>query len=114
MRAIASLKKPADSLAADPEIAKTAALLPSGAQWVGYFSPSGAVAFAKSAIDALGEEAGFGKPNIPDFPTSVPIGVAAKATPGQLQIETVVPSSVLDAIGKYVGLLQSAEHPEVP
>ncbi len=114
MRAIAAMKKPSDSLASDAEIAKTAALLPAGAQWVGYFNPSGAVAFAKSFIDAMIGETGFNKPNIPDFPASLPIGIAAKATPGQLQVETVVPSSVLDAVGKYVGLVQSAEHPEVP
>ena len=114
MRAIASLKKPADGLAADAEIAKTTALLLSDAQWVGYFSPSGAVAFAKSFIDALGEDTGFGKPNIPDFPATQPIGVAAKAKPGQLQIEIVVPSSVLDAIGKFVEQIQGEQHPEVP
>jgi hypothetical protein len=112
MRAIASLKKPADSLASDPEIAKTAALLPAGAQWVGYVSPIGAVAFAKSIVAAMNEE-GF-KPGIPDFPASQPIGVAVQATAGQLQIETVVPSSVLDAIGKFVGLMEAEEHPEVP
>jgi hypothetical protein len=114
MRAIASLKKPADGLATDPEIAKTAALLPTGAQWIGYFSPSGAVAFVKSVLDTLGDDAGFAKPNVPDFPASPPIGVAAKATPGQLEIETVVPSPVLDAIGKYIEQVQGAEHPEVP
>jgi len=113
MRAIAALKRPADSLAADPDIAKTAAMLPAGAQWVGYFNPSGAVAFAKSIVDAMFDEGGF-KPSIPDFPASPPIGIAGKATPGELQIETVVPTAVLDAIGKYGGLVRSAEHPEVP
>ncbi len=115
MRAIASMKKPADSLAADAEIAKTAALLPADAQWVGYFSPGGAVAFVKAVVESIGAEGGFGnKPNIPDFPASQPIGLAAKAKPGQLQIEVIVPSTVLDAIGKYVEQVQGAEHPEVP
>ena len=106
MRAIAALKQPADSLTADPEVAKTAAMLPAGSPWVGYFSPSGAVAFAKWVVNAMSEEGGY-KPNIPDFPASPPIGIAAKGLPGQLQIEAVVSPAVLEAIGKYVGLVQS-------
>jgi hypothetical protein len=113
MQAIAAAKHPKDSLASDPGIAKAAALLPAGAQWTGYFSPSGAVAFAKWCIDTLAGE-GEQRPNIPDFPASPPIAVAAKALPGELQIEAIVPSAVLEAIGKYVGIVQSAEHPEVP
>ena len=70
------------------------------------------MALVKSIVDTINEE-GF-KSNIPDFPTSQPIGVAATATADQLQIETVVPSSVLDAIGKFVGLMEAEEHPEVP
>jgi hypothetical protein len=112
-RAIAAAKNSSDNLTADPEIVKTAALLPAGAQWVAYFNPNGAVAFAKWIVDAMTDEGGA-KPNIPDFPAVPPIGIAAKAIPGELQVETVVPSAVLDAIGKYVGLVRSAEHPEVP
>jgi hypothetical protein len=112
-RAIAAAKKPSEGLASDAEIAKTAAMLPTGAQWVGYFNPSGAVAFAKGMVDAMSEEGGF-KPNIPEFPASPPIGIAVKTLPGELQTETVVPSAVLDAIGKYVGTIKSTEHPEVP
>ena len=54
------------------------------------------------------------KPNIPEFPACPPIGIAVKAVPNELQTETVVSSAVLEAIGKYVGIVQSAEHPEVP
>jgi hypothetical protein len=113
LRAIAALKKPAEGLASDADLAKVAAMLPAGAQWVGYISPSGAVALAKWGVDSLVPE-GVDKPNIPDFPTSPPIGAAVKAVPDQLQVEVVVPSAVLDAIGKFVGLVEGAEHPEVP
>jgi hypothetical protein len=112
-RAIAALKQPADALAADSDVAQTAAMLPADAQWVGYFSPSGAVAFAKWIVTTMTPEGGF-RPNIPDFPASPPIGLAAKALPGELQTEAVLPPSVVEAIGKYVGLVRSAEHPEVP
>jgi hypothetical protein len=115
MRAIAALKQPADSLAADADIAKTAKMLPAGSQWVGYVSPSGSVAFAKWVVDTMTPEAAYGsKPNIPEFPACPPIGVAVKALPNELQTEAVATSAVLEAIGKYVGIVQSAEHPEVP
>ena len=66
-------------------------------------------------IESIGAEGGFGnKPNIPDFPASQPIGISAKAKPGQLQIEMIVPASVLDAIGKFFEQVHGAEHPEVP
>ena len=41
MRAIASLKQPADGLAGDADLVKVAAMLPAGSQWAGYVSPSG-------------------------------------------------------------------------
>ena len=56
MRAIAALKQPAEGLAADADVVKTAAMLPAGAQWVGYVSPSGAVAFVKWIIDTMTPE----------------------------------------------------------
>jgi hypothetical protein len=113
LRVIAALKQPADGLMSDADVVKTAALLPSGSQWVGFLSPSGAVAFAKWVVDTVAPEEAE-KPSIPEFPASPPIGVAVKAVPGELQVEAVASSAVLEAIGKYVGLVQSDEHPEVP
>jgi hypothetical protein len=113
LRVIAALKQPADSLASDADVVKTAALLPSGGQWSGYLSPSGAVGFVKWIIETVVPE-GDGRPTIPDFPASPPIGAVVKAVPGQLQAEAVVSSAVLEAIGQYVGLVQSTAHPEVP
>ena len=115
MRAIAALKQPSEALAGDADVAKVAAMLPAGSQWVGYVSPSGAVAFVKWVVDTMMPEASYGyKPNIPDFPASPPIGIAVKAMPGELQTETIITTAVLEAIGKYVAIVQSAEHPEVP
>ena len=113
LRTIAALKQPANGLATDPELLKTAKLLPTDAPWVGYVSPSGSVAFFKRMMDTMMPE-GMPRPNIPDFPASPPIGVAVKALPGELQAEIVVPSAMLDAIGKYVGMVQNEQHPEIP
>jgi hypothetical protein len=113
LRVIAALKQPAESLATDADVVKTAALLPSGGQWSGYLSPNGAVGFVKWIIETMIPE-GDGRPTIPDFPASPPIGAVVKAVPGQLQAEAVVSPAVLEAIGQYVGLVQSTAHPEVP
>jgi hypothetical protein len=113
LKAIASLKQSGGGLASDAEIAKTAALLPADAQWIGYVSPSRAVAFYRSMRETAADVRDFHS-NGPEFPRSQPIGVAAKATAGELQVEAVVPSSVLDAIGKYIAPTVDAEHSEAP
>ena len=58
-KAIAAARNPPASLGADAGIAKTAALLPQGSQWVGYINPKGVVDFgvriAKMVMPAPGE-----------------------------------------------------------
>jgi len=99
-RCLEAVRNPKASLSADPGVAKTDALLPDGALWVGYWSPSGTVAFTRrmmSMFDRAAEE-GF---KLPDFPETPPIGFAAKLASGELQTDMVVPSSVLEAAGRY-------------
>ena len=96
------LVKDADGgLAGDPDVAQTAALLPAGAQWIGYWSPKGTIELANRLIPAMA-------PNpedvfkLPEFSETPPIGLAAKAAEGELMSHMAVPAPVVKAIGQYV------------
>lgn len=95
-------------LAADPAVAKTAAMLPSGAQWVGYISPKGMIDFIKRVIPAVTPE-GQTAPKIPNFPETPPIGFAVKAAPGSVRSHTVVPAAVLKGIGGFVAEIRKKQ-----
>jgi hypothetical protein len=110
LRVIEAIKQPAEALASDPGIVEMSKLLPADAQWTGYVSPAGCVAFVKWIVETTVSEGQF-KPNIPDFPASPPIGVAVKAVSGEVQTEAIVPAAVLDAVGKYVGIVQNEGQP---
>jgi hypothetical protein len=88
-------------LGGDPEVAKTAAMLPSGAQWVGYISPKGTIDYIKRVIPLFAPEGKAG-PELPEFPETPPIGFAIKTTPDGLRSHTVVPAEVLKAVGGFV------------
>jgi len=92
-------------LAGDPELAKTAAMLPSGAQWVGYISPKGTIDFVKRVIPAFTPE-GKTPPKLPECPETPPIGFAVKTAPDGLRSHTVVPAEVLKALGGLVAELR--------
>ena len=103
-RGIEHVRSGAAGLEADPEVAKTRALLPSGAQWAAYASPQGLVQWADTLLrQALPAEMKF---KLPPFPPSDPVGMAAKVSASRLDAEIVLPESVLTGIGQYVGLVQ--------
>ena len=115
-----TLKDPEKSLANDKQLAKTAARLPRGSQWVGYVSPRGSVAFAnrtmvvmnKALLDQFEadgvviENRPKAIPSIPEFPESPPVGFSMKIVKGRLQADMVVPDAVIRAIGKYTAKLR--------
>jgi len=104
-RCLRAVKRPKAALVADEGVAATAALLPSGAPVVGYWSPQGTVAFLNQAISlfAPDEES---RPALPDFPATPPIGLAATISADEVQTHVVIPGEVLKAIAAYVGEVQ--------
>ncbi len=93
-------KKPKTGLAADPSVAKTAAMLPADSQWVIFISPKGAIEFANNmaATFAPGGPAAM----IPAFPQTPPVGISANSSMSKLDVDLVVPASLLKAIGGYI------------
>jgi hypothetical protein len=99
-KAIASVRNPTASLSADAGIAKTAPLLPQGAQWVGYINPKGVVDFGvRIARLVMPDAAGF---ELPPFPETQPVGFAIKATKEGLETDLVLPSTVIESVYAYV------------
>jgi hypothetical protein len=104
------IEQPASGIAAEPEVAKTLALLPSGAQLVACISPQGCVSLASRVI-AFVVPVAVALPQIPPFPATQPIGLAAEVSAGQLQIELVVPAAVVEAVGNYAAAMRHKAQP---
>jgi hypothetical protein len=102
-RGVAHVRSGAAGLETDATIAKTAKLLPEGAQWVLYVSPQGIVQWADLFIKSMAAQMEI---KIPPFPSSDPIGLAARASPAGLDAEIVLPDNVLVGIGQYIGMIQ--------
>jgi hypothetical protein len=102
-RGVAHVRSGAPGLEADPSIAKTAALLPEGAQWVVYVSPQGIVQWVDLFLKGVAAQMEI---KIPPFPPSDPIGLAARVAPAGLDAEIALPDSVLAGIGQYIGMIQ--------
>lgn len=107
-RCLEAVRNPQRSLSADRGVAKTDALLPDDAPWVGYWSPGGTVAFAQRMM-SLFDPAGEGGFKLPDFPETPPVGFAAKLESGELQTDLIVPAAVLKAAGQYVAKIQAMQ-----
>lgn len=104
-RCLRAVNRPQAALLADEGVAATAALLPSGAPLVGYWSPKGTVEFLNQAISLFAppERTGF---TLPDFPETPPVGMATTISPDEVETHVVIPGEVLKAIGGYVGEVQ--------
>jgi hypothetical protein len=112
-RAIEAIRQGKSGLAGDAEVAKIAALLPSGATADAYLSPTQAIAFfqrlVKGVVDAQiphGARGDFQVPLIydlkfPAFPQTPPLGFAVTTAANELQTCLVVPAEVLQAVGPY-------------
>ncbi len=103
-RAVAHVRAAAQGLEVNPEIAKTTALLPAGAQWAAYVSPQGLLQWVDALLrDILPPESNF---RIPSFPATEPIGLAARVSEAGLDAEIVLPDNVVAGIGQFVGTVQ--------
>jgi hypothetical protein len=99
---MASLKQNPAGLAAESDVSKTAAMLPTEAPLVVYISPQGAIDFMKRTMAAILPPGMAERVNIPDFPATPPLGFAVKTAPNEVQTTLVVPVEVFQAIGKYI------------
>jgi hypothetical protein len=94
------MAKDADSqLSRDPSIVKAAAALPSGAQWIAFWSPQGTVEFVANMITKIKPEVGA---KIPEFPQTTPVAFAERLSPEAVDIDVVVPADVLKAIPEFI------------
>jgi hypothetical protein len=91
----------------DPLISETAALLPEGAQWVGFLSPAGMLEFVRKTMSTIVPQGR--QITIPDFPESPPLGFAVKLSSTALDTDFVIPHSVLKATGNYVQKVRNAQ-----
>lgn len=89
-------------LLADAGVMQVSKALPSGSQWVIYLSPQGATEFADRTIKAV-----LPIPiQVPQFPATPPIGIAARVNAEGFEMHTVVPAGVLDNARNFVDQLK--------
>jgi hypothetical protein len=97
------LKQPKKSLAEDSDVAVTAAMLPTHAQWVAYLSPNGYMQLTLRIMTAtmknFPQAMAF---TLPQFPKSPPIGFAVQAAPTEVQAQIAVPAPLVEAFGQYI------------
>jgi len=100
-RSIEAAKGSVPALAADEGVAKTTALLPPDAPWVGYWSLPGTVKFVNQAISLFVPE-GEDRFQLPEFPATPPVGLSVATSPNEVETCLVVPAEAIKAIGTYV------------
>lgn len=92
-------------LSGDAGVAKVAAVLPSGSQFVAYVSLSGVAEVAPQfATTVPGGRAAA----IPDLPDCPPLGIAAKVSPSGIEGHLIVTAETLRAIGDVVAKARGA------
>ena len=95
-------KKP--GLSAEADVAKVAAKLPAGSQFIGYMSIGG---MAKTGKQIMAAVPGVPAAMVPDFPDSPPFGSAAKFAPGGVEGHFVVTAETLRTIGDVVAKIRA-------
>jgi len=106
--AVRAVKQGRSGLASDPGVAKTAALLPAGAPWIGFWSPRGTIEFVKQTLPVFAPPGAKVDLKIPEFPKTPPIGFALTTGPNELVGHMVVPVEVFRAVGQYAPKVKSA------
>ncbi len=85
-------------LAADPDIVKTASLLPKGAQWAFYVNPKGMRDLVHGAIKAFSPM----PIEVPAFAKTPPVGFAVKLAETGLEFHAVLPAAVQEELGAFI------------
>lgn len=101
--AIKLLKSGGANLAGEKGLAQTAKLLPPTACATGFVSFNGSLECAKWVISATGSPLAAVLPELPDMP---PLGLAAWTSPGNLDVQLVVPAEVIKGIAETAAKLR--------
>ena len=107
--AIKFYKSHEPGLAADPDVAKVAARLQPGSQFVAYFNLSGITQAMRQVSTMLPN---FPAVNLPDLAPSPPLGIAAKVSATGVEGHLVITADTLRAVGDMIAKFhQSMIHP---
>jgi hypothetical protein len=97
-RGLQAARAAGGGLSADEQTGKAASLLPTTAQWVGYLSPAGTIAFGQQMLGQLAPPAAG---QMPEFPLSPPLGFSAQLKPGELNSHLAVPLPTMQAAVEF-------------
>ncbi len=100
--ALKAIREGKPQLMDEAGVAKTAAMLPAGAQWVGFLSPRGAAAFVSRMVKTVAPPGAQGVPEIPEFPEMPPIGFGVQLSPSGLDTDLAVPAAVLEKASETI------------
>jgi len=106
VQTLKAVQEGAAQFSEDPNVAKTAKMLLPGSQWIGFWSPEGTLEFAATMIATMAPNAPI---DIPEFPSSVPLGFAVKMSPGVVDTDMVIPADVLGAIPEFVEAIKAMD-----
>jgi len=99
--AVKAIREGKPQLMDEAGVAKTAAMLPQGAQWLGFLSPRGAAAFVSRMVKTV-TPPGAQVPGIPEFPETSPIGFGVQLSPAGLDTHLAVPADVLEKASETI------------
>ncbi len=99
VRGVEHVRSGAKGLDDDADIAKTTALLPAGSQWAAYVNPQGLMQMVGSFMENM---LGGNQFQMPPFPATEPIGLAARVSETGLDAELVVPDNVVAGLGQFI------------
>jgi len=105
-RLAAAAKAGVNPIGEQAELKKTAALLLPEPHIVGFVDVAGSIDIVRKFALLTGDDDPFPF-RIPPFPTSPPIGTAAKFTPRAIEVQIVAPMKLLDKSAAYFHLIET-------
>jgi len=106
--AVADLQSGKASFSRMPDVEKVHGLLPPDAMMVGYWSIGGTVNFLRATLKTAAPNRPF---SIPDFPETLPIGLAVNTSDGGIESTMVVPFEVSKTIAEFVRAMSGQDAP---
>jgi len=100
--AVKAIREGKPQLRDEAGVAQTAAMLPAGAQWVGFLSPRGGAAYVSRMVKAVVPPGTEAAPVIPEFPETAPIGFGVQLSPSGLDTYLAIPAAVLETVSEAV------------
>ena len=99
--AVKAIQEGKPLLSDDAGVAKTAAMLPPGAQWLG-LEPARRGRVCSADDESRLFRRAQGVPEIPEFPETPPVGFGVQLSPSGLDTDLAIPAAVLEAISQTV------------